>query len=83
MSNMPAGDNSGAEPRDHHERCRTECPWANDHSRDILDVDGDMVCPSGHWEHECSCADLDAEDAESYAQSQAEAYADRNLWGRE
>jgi hypothetical protein len=67
MNNLMTGDNSGAEPREHHEDCASLCEYA--------DLDDEMLieCPWGHSTHDCNCDDLD----ERWWDAQAEAYCER------
>lgn len=48
--NMMSGDNAGADPEDHHSRCRVNCAFADS-------TDEGEECPEGHDDHECTCSE--------------------------
>jgi hypothetical protein len=64
MSNMMPGDNSGAEPREHDDRCAALC-----------DVDTERC--TIHNGHACNCDNLAEQDAEREAEAYAEYLYDR------
>lgn len=73
MNNMPPGDNSGAEPRDHERDCLTNCPYISE-----LFVETD-TCAAGHVDHICNCDDVErvrfAWEAEAFADWEQAAFA--------
>lgn len=67
MSNMMPGDNSGADPKDHDNRCATLCAFV-----DVPIPDGGE-CPEGHGSHDwCNCDALAEMDAENWAEAEAD-----------
>ena len=75
VSNMMSGDNSGAWPKEHDSRCRTQCDYA-----DVRLTDDDE-CPEGHHSHECNCDHILDADYEATAEAWAEWTAERRAEG--